>query len=163
FDQRIMAASVLLVGDYHSLPASQDFAVALIECVAQKSRVVLGVEAVLSRDQQIVDSWWRRGIDEQELRNRIRFDRELGYAWAPFYKLLLAARNYGDGVYGLDCMPRDDLRSIRSRDRHAAAKICEIRQCHPEATIVVVFGESHMAPEHLPAILGKLFPEEHLL
>ena len=29
--------------------------------------VVLGVETIFARDQHIVDEWWRREIDEEEL------------------------------------------------------------------------------------------------
>jgi uncharacterized iron-regulated protein len=160
---RITSASLLLVGDYHALAASQKFAAGLVERIVQKSKLVLGVEAILSRDQQHLDSWWRREISETQLRERIRFDREWGYDWEPFYELLVCAREQSDGIYGLDCMPRHDLRSIRSRDRHAAGKIREMRQQHPDAAILVLFGESHMAPQHLPSSLQKLLPEERAL
>jgi uncharacterized iron-regulated protein len=160
FDERIYAARILLVGDYHALAASQTFASCLLERVAQRFPVVLGFEAVFSRDQSTLDSWWRREIGEPELRVELRFDREWGYEWTPFYELLTAARDHSEGVYGLDCLPRDDLRSIRSRDRHAVAKILEMRERHPDAKILVLFGESHMAPRHLPALLRKSLPGE---
>ena len=161
--ERIAAADILLVGDYHALPASQRYAAALIEQIAAKRPVVLGVEAVLSRDQAILDCWWRREITEQELRSRLRFDNEWGYAWEPFLELLVAARDHAEGIWGLDCLPRDDMRRIRSRDRHAAAKLYEMRQRYTQAAIVVLFGESHMAPEHLPRIVKQALPGENLL
>jgi len=162
-ERRTAAASILLIADYHALPGSQKFASSLLEKIAQHSPAVLGVEAVFSRDQRILDSWWRREISEQELRQRLRFDREWGYDWGCFYELLTTARDHGEGVYGLDCVPRDDLSRIRSRDRHAVAKICEMRERHPHAKILVFFGESHMAPMHLPAILQKALPGERSL
>lgn len=162
-DQKIDAASIVLIGDYHALPASQRFAASVLERVAQDSHVVLATEAVLSRDQKIIDSWWRREIGEGELRERLRFDRDWGYQWPPFYELLTCAREHAEGVYGLDCMPRHDLRRIRLRDRHAAEKIREIRGQHPRAKIVVLIGESHLAPQHLPSILQRTLPEERTL
>jgi len=162
-EKRIAAASLLLVGDYHALPASQRFASSLVERIAQRSKVVLGVEAVLSRDQAQLDAWWRREISEAALREKLRFDREWGYDWQPFYELLAGTRDHGDGIYGLDCAPRDDLRSIRSRDRHAAEKIREMRNRHPDALILVLFGESHMAPQHLPALLQDKLLNERCL
>lgn len=160
FDARIGASSLLLIGDYHSLPASQKFATGVIEAQALNRRVVVGVEALLSRDQKIVDAWWRREISQEELRRRIRFDREWGYDWGPFYELLTAARDHAEGIYALDCEPRHDLRRIRSRDRHAAAKIGQMRKEHPDALLLVLFGESHMAPGHLPKLLEQALPEE---
>ncbi len=162
-NEKITAADILLIGDYHALPASQRFAAKLVETGAQHCPVVLGLEAVLSRDQKILDAWWRREIPEDELRQRLRFDREWGYQWPPFYELLITAREHAEGIYGLDCMPREDLRRIRSRDRHAAAKTCEMREQHPNAAILVLFGESHMAPQHLPSVLQELLPAQSIV
>jgi uncharacterized iron-regulated protein len=159
------AADVVLIGDYHALPGAQRYAASLFEqrALAGDRPVVLGVETIFARDQHILDEWWRREIDESELRQRIRFDLDWGYDWAPFYELLVAARDHGEGLYGLDCMPRENLRKIGARDRHAAAKVAEIRQRHPDAAIVVLFGESHLAPGHLPRALQKEMPGSKIL
>jgi hypothetical protein len=165
WNDAICAADVLLIGDYHALPASQRWAGALFEQRTQPGDrpVVLGVETIFSRDQHILDEWWRREIGEQELRERIRFDRDWGYEWGPFYELLTTAREHGEAIYGLDCMPREDLRKIGARDRHAAHKIGEIRQRHPNTAIMVLFGESHLAPKHLPRLLREQLPQERVL
>jgi uncharacterized iron-regulated protein len=161
----LQAADVVLVGDYHALPAAQRYAATLIEqrALLGDRPVVLGVETIFARDQHILDEWWRREIDESELRQRIRFDLDWGYDWAPFHELLVSARDHADAVYGLDCMPREDLRKIGARDRHAAAKIAEIRERHPNAVIFVLFGESHLAPGHLPRVLHEQMPGTRVL
>ena len=56
FKQYCFAADVLLVGDYHALAASQDFAASLISQMTQGDRpVVLALEMVFSRDQYVLD------------------------------------------------------------------------------------------------------------
>lgn len=162
-DARTAAADIVLVGDYHALPASQKFAAELIERIAATRPVVLGVEAILSRDQNILEQWWRREISEEALRERLRFDLDWGYRWTPFYELLTTARDRAEGIYGLDCLPRHDMRRIRSRDRHAAEKIAEMRAHHPKAALVVLFGESHLAPEHLTRALAQTLPAQQTL
>jgi len=128
----ITEAGIALIADYHALPSSQRYMASLIRDNEVRQRpIVVGVETIFSRDQHIVDEWLRREIDENELRQRIRFDLDWGYDWAPFYELLSAAREHAAGLYGLDCMPREDLRKIGARDRHAAGKIAEIRKRHP--------------------------------
>ncbi len=161
----VRAADVILIGDYHALPSAQRFAATLLEQRAQPGDrpVVLGVETIFSRHQHIVEEWWRREIDEEELRQRMRFDLDWNYDWVPFYELLVTAREHADAVYGLDCMPREDLRKIGARDRHAADKIAEIRDRHPNAVILVLFGESHLAPQHLPRVLRQRLPEQRTL
>ena len=164
-NESVRGADTVLIGDYHALPSAQRFAAPLLEERAQPGDrpVVLGLETIFSRDQHILDEWWRREIDAEELQQRIRFDLDWGYDWAPFYELLVTAREHADAIYGLDCMPREDLRKIGARDRHAAHKLAEIRQRHPNAAIMVLFGESHLAPGHLPKVLRERLPEERVL
>jgi hypothetical protein len=159
------AADVVLIGDYHALPVAQRYAASLLEqrALAGDRPVVLGVETIFARDQHILEEWWRREIDESELRQRIRFDLDWGYDWTPFHELLVAARDHGEAIYGLDCMPRENLRKIGARDRHAAAKIAEIREHHPNAVIFALFGESHLAPGHLPRVVHKELPGAKVL
>src|SRR5580698_7928584 len=161
----VRAADVVLMGDYHALPGAQRYAASLLEqrALVGDRPVVLGVETIFARDQHILEEWWRREIDESELRQRIRFDLDWGYDWTPFHELLVAARDHGEAIYGLDCMPRENLRKIGARDRHAAAKIAEIREHHPNAVIFALFGESHLAPGHLPRVVHKELPGAKVL
>ncbi len=158
--EALHGADIVLIGDYHALPAAQRYAASLFEqrALAGDRPVVLGVETIFARDQHILDEWWRREIDEAELRQRIRFDLDWGYDWTPFYELLVTARDHAEALYGLDCMPREDLRKIGARDRHAALKLAEIRERHPNAVIYVLFGESHLAPGHLPTNFASKCP-----
>jgi hypothetical protein len=161
----LQSADIVLIGDYHALSSAQRHAASLIEqrALAGDRPVILGVETIFARDQHILDEWWRREIEESELRQRIRFDLDWGYDWSPFYELLVAARDHAEALYGLDCMPRDDLRKIGARDHHAAIKLSEIRRAHPNAVIFVLFGESHLAPGHLPRELREQMPDAKIL
>ena len=162
--EKLRAADLLLIGDYHALPRSQEFAAQVIEEAARTGRpVVLGVEFVFARDQHILDEWLAGEIESEELRQRIRYDQEWSYEWEPFLRVLEAAKRSRSAAFGLDCPPRDDLRKIAARDRHAAAKLAEIRDSHPGALVVVLFGESHLAPNHLPEQLRWRMPHARLL
>jgi hypothetical protein len=159
----LSGARTLLVGDYHALPASQRFAASLVRTLAADRPVILGVETVFSRDQHLLDAWFQGRISEPELRAKLRFDLDWGYPWEPFYELLRSARDCGAPVYGLDCRPRDDLRKISLRDQHAATTLAELRRLYPEACLVAVFGESHLAPSHLPRLVRRRLPKERIV
>jgi len=163
-DQRAKASDIVLVGDYHALPASQLFTAGLIERLAASGRpVTLGVEAIVARDQHILDEWQSNEIDADELRARIHFETGWGYDWQPFRQLLHRSRAAGARIFGLDCTPRQDMRSIRARDRHAAIKIDELRNLYPDSMLVVLFGESHLAPNHLPRLVRKMRGDDCIL
>ncbi len=160
----LASADMLLVGDYHTLPASQLYVADLVEQLARDGReVVLCLEMIYARDQKWLDAWLRREIDERELRAHIKYERSWGYEWAPFGALLHAGRARCAAVYGVDCVPRGDMRRIAQRDRHAAAKLAEVREQHPNAIIVVVFGEAHLAPNHLPAEVASRVPKARVV
>jgi hypothetical protein len=103
----------------------------------------------------------RGEIDEDELRQRIRFDLDWGYDWTPFYELLSAARDTAPSTASTACRAKICARSepatatppTRSPNSAAAS-----RRAHP-----VLFGESHLAPQHLPALLRQRLPAEPLL
>ncbi|MGC2694482.1 MAG: ChaN family lipoprotein [Candidatus Angelobacter sp.] len=162
--QRYANADVLLVGDYHALAASQEFVASLVPQLAQDCRpLVLALEMVFSRDQFVLDEWLRGEISEDELRAGICYDDEWGYDWEPFAHLLRQARKQGCPIYGIDLKPRGNMRRIVARDRHAAAQIAQIRRAHPDARVVALFGEAHLAPTHLPLWLRTLRPQDHIL
>src|ERR1700688_1913690 len=60
-------------------------------------------------------------------------------------------------------MPREDLRKIGSRAPHPADKVADLRRRHPEALVLVLFGESHLAPQHIPELLQQHLPTERML
>src|SRR5690242_10534398 len=72
--QRVASSDILLIGDYHALPASQRFVTELLQEIARTRPVVLGLEAVFARHQHVLDEWMAGEIGEDELRERIRFD-----------------------------------------------------------------------------------------
>jgi len=163
-EQLCRQADILLVGDYHALPASQTYAASLLEQLAAGGRpLVLALETVFVRDQRHLNKWSRGEISLDELRGRLRFDSEWGYDWAPFASLLETARRLGCRIAGLDCATRGNMRRIATRDRHAAEKIAELRTRLPESRVVVVFGEAHLAPNHLPLCLRQLRPQDRII
>jgi Haem-binding uptake, Tiki superfamily, ChaN len=162
--QQYSKAGIILLGDYHALAASQEFAAGLLAQLAQEGNpVVLALEMVFSRDQYVLDEWLRGEISADELRSGIHYDDEWGYDWEPFFQLLLQARKHGCPIYGIDLKPRGNMRRISARDRHAASQIAQIRRAHPDARVLTFFGEAHLAPNHLPQWLRALRPQDRVL
>ena len=163
-EKRYAESDVLLVGDYHALAASQAFAAALLQTLASQGRpLVLALETVFSHDQRILDRWFKGELSDDALRAALRYDAEWGYDWEPFAALLRQARQLCARVYGIDSGPRGDMRRIGVRDRHAAARIAEIRNELPEARVLALFGEAHLAPQHLPRSLRLCRPQDRIL
>lgn len=154
FDDLVIAcyrADLVYIGDFHALPRSQEFATRLLsEISARSRRTVLAMEMVHGRHQQVLDRWMEGRIGEDEFLRRIRYDLEWGYSWPAYSGIFQVARERSIPVYGIDSAPRNGMRRIRQRDRHMASRIAGIFAERPDAKVVVVVGESHLATGHLP-------------
>src|SRR6185437_4080160 len=144
-------ADTLLLSDFHALDACQFFVCELLEELSVAGRpLALLLEAIFTRDQHILDEWQAQSISDDELRHRLRFETEWGYEWEPFLHTLKIARSLHIPIHGADCAPRGHMRRIVERDIHAADTLARIRKKYPDALLLVFFGESHLAPNHLP-------------
>lgn len=148
-------ADVIYLADYHALPASQAFAVRFINQLLERRgkarEVVLCLEAFYARHQRLLELYLSGQLGESEFLHRVRYEAEWGYDWKSYRSLLELARQRGLAVFGIDCEPRHDLRLIARRDHAAAEKIIRLARERRGAQCVVLFGESHLAAEHLPA------------
>lgn len=153
-------ADLVLLGEYHPLPGAAAHAEALLRRLARAGRPAhLGVEFAQGRDQATLDAFLAGAIDSDEVRERIAWEREWGYPWAPARRLLERARTLRVAVDGLDVAPRGGARDLGIRDRVVASRLAR-RLERGEGPLVVVFGEAHLANAHLPAALARELGEE---
>src|SRR5215471_7164835 len=158
--RHLQQAELVWIGDYHALTASQSYAATLLkELASRKKKLALAVEPVFARNQKILDAWMAGKISEQEFLDRVRYHEEWGCDWESYKAIFNTARELGIPVYGVDCHPRNDMRSIGRRDLGVARRVAGLIETHPGQTLVVLFGESHLGANHLPgrvrAILGR--------
>ncbi len=144
-------AGLVWIGDYHALLRSQFYAAEFLRSLAANhKRVAVAVEPVFARNQRILDLWMKGRISEQEFLERTNYQEEWGCEWEGYKAIFAAARDLDIPVYGVDCHPRNDMRSIGRRDLGVARRIVRLIERDPGSTLVVIFGESHLATNHLP-------------
>jgi hypothetical protein len=113
------------------------------------------MEMVYGRHQPILDEWMAGTVADEEFLRRIRYQQDWGYDWEGFRRILEIARDKEMPAYGIDCAPRNGVRHIRDRDNYMAARIADIYSRLPDAKVIVVVGESHLATSHLPAAVRR--------
>ena len=156
-------ANLIWIGDYHALPQSQTFAAYFIRQLAAKDKnLVVAVEPVFARNQKVLDRWMTGNISEQEFLAGVRYEDEWGCEWAGYREIFSAARENGIPVYGVDCHPRNDMRSIGRRDLGVARRIGRLMEKNPDGRLVVIFGESHLATNHLPARVRAILDRKEI-
>jgi uncharacterized iron-regulated protein len=150
--QQAQEANLIWIGDYHALVQSQTYATEFIRSLAaRKNDLAVAVEPVFARNQEVLDRWMAGRISEEEFLDRIHYCDEWGCDWEGYKAIFAAARELRIPVYGADCHPRNDMRSIGRRDLGVARRLARLMERNPQRTLVVIFGESHLASNHLPS------------
>ncbi|MBM7115854.1 ChaN family lipoprotein [Archangium primigenium] len=144
--QRLRASDVVYVGDYHTLPLAQETYLELVEDARTSGRrVVLALECVEGRHQAAVDAYLAGRLAERALLSR------LGHPLESSPRALLAyAKRHRLQVVGIDRRAQGE-RSLALRDAYAAERIARALRAEDKPRVLVLVGQYHVAPCHLPA------------
>ncbi len=149
-------AEIVLIGEFHPLPGACETACSLLESAsAAGSAVWAGLELAHARDQAALDAYLSGRIGARELRRRMRYADEWGYPWTGPGALFELARETGVKVFGLDLPPRGGVDELGLRDACVAERVRALL-ARGQARGVLVFGEAHLASEHLPEELERV-------
>jgi len=152
-NKAIQDSDIVYVADYHAVRQSQKTVVrALDEARKSGKDVVLGLEMVLSRQQDVLDRYMTGRMSDKTFLKRINYEEQWGYNWEDHKMILDYCKEKEVKVVAINSRLRgknpDEI--CRKRDRHAAKKIEKIVEENPNAKIVVTMGDLHMAKTHLP-------------
>lgn len=149
----VRAADVVYVGDYHTLRLSQRTFLDLVRdsLTEEGRRTVLAVEFVEGRHQPLLDGYLRGQLSEKAFLGRIGHGEATAYdLWTGFKPVLEFARERGLGVVAIDRRASGE-RSLATRDAYAASRIAEVAKAKDRPRVMVLMGQFHVAPCHLPA------------
>jgi hypothetical protein len=145
---RARAADVVYVGDYHTLPLSQETYLELVEGVrSAERRVVLALECVEGRHQALVDAYLAGRLTERSLLAKLGHGTSQG---AGARALLAYAKRHRLRVVGIDRRAQGE-RSLALRDAYAAERIARAVRAEDGPRVMVLVGQFHVAPCHLPS------------
>jgi uncharacterized iron-regulated protein len=155
---RLRRTDIVYVGDYHTLRLAQQTYLELVEAVcAGERRVVLALEFIEGRSQAALDAYLAGRLGEKAFLARIghpyRGDFDI---WPSFREILSFAKQQGLEVVAIDRRAPGGPRSLEVRDGFAARRIAELARAPDRPLVMVLMGQFHVAPEHLPARVTKL-------
>jgi len=156
-DQAIAKSDLIYVGDYHTLPQAQRAFLRLLRRRPSDKPVVLALEFVLGKYQDALDAYMADEIDDQRFLEQIDHDEHwLFGGWEGFRDVFALAKSRGYPVIGIDTAGKGLAGdSLHDRDDYAATRIAQAHETYPEAQIIVLIGELHIAPNHLPRAVQK--------
>ncbi|NOJ78369.1 ChaN family lipoprotein [Myxococcus xanthus] len=155
--QQVQAADIVYVGDYHTLPLAQETYLALVErAQASGRRVIMALECVEGRHQATVDAWRAGRVTERSLLAKLGHGSGV---WSNTRALLSFARKQKLEVVGIDRRAQGE-RSLELRDAYAAERIARAARAPDRPLVMVLVGQYHVAPCHLPAQVERALGTE---
>lgn len=152
----IEGADFVYGGDFHALGQAQRTHLKILRSLSSERPVILALEAFPTTVQKWLDAFLKGDIGLDELRTRTRWESEWGFPWENYRPLLEIAQRRGFRLLALN-KPSGAraATSLKERDRFAARQLRQAYLRTPGALIYVIFGELHVAREHLPNEVRK--------
>lgn len=160
----IQSASMVMIGDFHAVQQSQRTQLRVLESLPKNRPVVLAVEFLPWARQKETEKFLGGELSEREFLAAVKWDETWGFSWDHYRPLVEWARKRRVPFYGLNRIyPHRDARTLQLRDRFSAEVLANLRERHPDALIVVIYGDLHLATPHLPHEVKKRSGREKMI
>jgi len=155
--RRLQLSRLVLMGDFHALAQSQKTHWRVLKNFLTDRPLVLCLECFEAEDQAALDRFMAGKMSEREFLKTIEWAKKWGFPWDHYRAMIRWAQSKKIPVYGINrSMKKRTAASLRSRDTYAAQKIHHILRKHPNAIVFAVYGDLHLAQNHLPQQIVKL-------
>lgn len=152
FLERVIETELALVGDFHTLDQAQNQFVKVARALCEeRAQPVLALEMVQTHHNPILERYLtEEEPDDGKFLEEIGFYDHWGFDFAHYRPILAMARKHALPVRGIN---RGG--SLRQRDRAMAEELLQLRGEFPKRPVLVLVGDLHLAPSHLPRELFR--------
>jgi uncharacterized iron-regulated protein len=156
-------SDIIYIGDYHTNRQSQRFFLRLLKLIIQKyPDISIGLELMQSRHQNKINSFLDGTIDEGTFLKKVHFDKYWGsHLWSNFKAIFDFARYHEIPIIGIEAAD-DIMARLKNRDQKSAAVMVEYLKDNPGRKFIILIGELHISPQHLPGEVQKKLKKNHL-
>lgn len=147
----------VFMGDFHALQQSQKAHLRIIKALSSKADRVLCLECVEARHQKHLDRFMAGKMSEREFLKAVEWKRNWGFPWENYKPLFRWAAKHKIRVFGINSQTQDQsAQALKVRDLFSAQKLAEIHQRYPSHQLLIIYGDLHLAANHLPQKLKKI-------
>jgi hypothetical protein len=155
---RIRSSQIIFCGDFHSLRQSQKTAMRLLrDAVRIDSNYILCLECIDQKKQEVLDRFFLKEIDANELRELIGFDSTWPFPWENYKDLFLFSQEVGIQMVALGSGFSAGRENLSQRDLESAKIIVNTALRSPKHRLFVFYGDLHLAKKHLPSATKEIF------
>lgn len=143
---------IALVGDFHTLDQAQRQFIKVAKAMHEAGRPpVLALEMVLARHDGALQEFLHSGApDEATFLDETGYFDNWGFDFNHYRPILALARKLDLPVHGINSEG-----PLAKRDKAMASRLAKLRADYPGRPLLVLVGDLHLAPGHLPRELSK--------
>lgn len=164
FLQELSKARLVLFGDFHPLPQSQKAVLRLLRNLQPllseatlRRPLVLALECVDAKYQKAVDDFLEGKLSEADFLLACEWEKNWGFPWGNYRSLFTFARKHNISILALnETKSQRTAKSLQARDELAADLLQHLLYAEPEALVLVVYGDMHLAQDHIPFYLRQV-------
>ncbi len=154
----IEQSTVVFGGDFHPFAQAQRAHLRILRKLVQERPVVLALECVFQSDQPYVDQFLKGEIEEKVFLDKVQWNALWGFPWKHYRPLFEFAKKHKVPVIALNVEVDERTgQTLISRDQLAADTLKAAIESDPDALFYVLYGDLHIASDHLPRILNEHF------
>ncbi len=169
FFRTLAQSRIILMGDFHASQQSQKSHLRVLrELQKRQIPIVLGLECFETKHQELINQYLVDEISEKTLLKETGWKQRWGFPWEHYEPIFKFAKNHFIPIYGLNLKHNDKSVSLKKRDEFAALQINKILKKYKknkvsvknsvEPILFVIYGDLHLAKNHLPREISKKFP-----
>jgi len=154
-------SAVCLFGDFHTLKQAQRGLLRLLRDYRlqhPERSIVLALEMFRTEDQPHLNAYAKGLISEEELLSKTAYVKNWGFPWDHYRGIIDFALENSIAFVGINTAAGGKDRMVK-RDAHAAQIIRRINARDPDALVICLIGEFHLADGHLPRQLAEVTSE----
>lgn len=154
--RKMNSSQVIFGGDFHAFSQAQRVHLRHLRELTKQFRVVLAVECIQSRFQKVLDLYMLGKIKEDDFLKRVQWKKSWGFQWEHYKPLFEWVQQSGGRCVALNVQKPTTVKGLRDRDHHAADIIArEFKTLKTNEKIYVLYGDLHIAQDHLPLLTLK--------
>ena len=152
-------ADIVYGGDFHALGQAQRTHLKVLRGIEAKREVTLALECFPISSQKWLDAYLAGEIGLDDLFLKSEWEKTWGFPRENYGPLLEIAKRRSWKILALNRRGQRGS-SLKAREKAAARVIAQHRRRDPRSLIYVIFGDLHLAQEHLPAQVRRAIREE---
>lgn len=150
FFSTLQSAKVLLLGDFHALHQSQKSHLRILRKLISSRPLVLAVEFLDAEDQPWVDQFLEGSLSEEKFLKQVKWVEKWGFPWESYKPIFDWARKENVALYAINqTFKSRTAATLEKRDEFSAQMIADISHAYSDFLVVVIYGDLHLANEHL--------------